>query len=63
MHGVVEVIRAIHGIVGSDRDSMRPIEQPFTPGKQQASFWIKHRNRVIAAIEDENPVLRVNSDG
>ena len=59
-HGVVAVIGAIQRLVRADMQPVRPVEQVFAPGIQQVAVAVEHDHRVLAAIEDIDPVLRVD---
>ena len=61
-HGVVAVIGAVQGLVRADMQPVRPVEQVFAPRIQQIAVAVEHHHRVLAAIEDIDPVLRVDRD-
>ena len=61
-HGVVAVIGAVQRLVRADMQPVRPVEQVFAPGIQQVAVAVEHHHRVLAAIEDIDPVLRVDRD-
>ena len=59
---VVQIIRAIHGIVRPDRNAMRPGENAFSPRSKELPSSIEHHYRVLTAIEHKNVVARIDGD-
>ena len=53
---MIQIICAINRIVGADRNAVSPCEHAFAPGPNETPLPIKHRDRMIAAIKDENVV-------
>src|SRR5262249_26216587 len=55
-HGVVEVVGAIHGVIWSDEEAVRPGEESFAPGGQEPAVAVEDDDGVFAAVEDKDTV-------
>src|SRR6266487_2312287 len=61
LHRVYAIIHAVHHIVRTNMDAMRPgAEHALTPGAQEAALTVKDDHRVLATIEDVDIVLGVH---
>src|SRR5438105_271893 len=56
LHGMADVVGAIHGVVGSDRDPVRPGELALAPRAEEPALPVEDDDRVLAAVEDVDPV-------
>ena len=61
-HGVVAVVGAVEIVVGVDVHAVRALEQALAPRAQEIALAIEHDHRVLAAIEDVDPILAVHAD-
>jgi hypothetical protein len=59
---VIEIIRAIDRIVGTDRDPVWTHKETFTPGTLERSLGIKNHDRVISPVKNEDTIPRINGD-
>jgi hypothetical protein len=59
---MVAVIGAIEMIVGVDVQSMRALEQVFTPTGDEVARPVQYHHRMDAAVEDVDAVLAVDRD-
>src|SRR4030095_11137477 len=58
--GVVAVVRRVHGVVGADRDAVRPVrEVALAPGVDELSARVVNDDRMVAAADQEDAVLQV----
>src|SRR5262249_15040635 len=57
---VPQIIAAVDGVVGPDRDPVRPGEVPFAPRLHEVAVAVEDDDRMLAAVEDEDPILRVD---
>ena len=62
LHGVIEIIGAIHRVVGTDRDPMRSREEVLSPRTDEAALAVEDVDGMFAPVEDEDPVVRVGRD-
>jgi hypothetical protein len=62
LHCVVEVIGAIHRVVGANRDPVRTDKEVLAPRAHESALSIEDDDGMIASIEDEDPVARVGRD-
>src|SRR5437867_7807429 len=61
LHCVDAIIHAVHHIVRTNMDTMRPgAEHALTPGAQEVAIAVKDDHRVLATIEDVDIVLGVH---
>ena len=62
-HGVSGVVGAIHGVVRSDRDPVRPHrEDALAPRSNEAAVTLVDHHRVLRAAEEKDAVLRIDRD-
>jgi hypothetical protein len=59
---VAEIVGAIDGVVGADEDAMRPGEDAVAPGGERVAVAVANHDRMRAAREEINLVLRVARD-
>jgi hypothetical protein len=62
LHGVVEVVGAIHHVVGADRDPVRSHEGALSPRADEPALAVEDDDGMVAPVEDEDPVVRVGRD-
>jgi hypothetical protein len=53
------VVGAIDGIVGTDKDAMRPDKEAFPPRRDQGAVPLENLNGTGTAEEDENTVATI----
>ena len=62
LDGVVEVVGAIDGVVGADRDPVGAGEQAFAPRVEKPAVAVEDDDRVLAPVEDEDAVAGIDRD-
>jgi hypothetical protein len=59
---VVGIVRQVDRIVAIDEDAMRTLEHPFAPRVEEASVFVEHNDRMLAATENVDLIARIDSD-
>jgi hypothetical protein len=54
------VIGQVEGVAGADGDSVRPLEEPLSPGSQKIPLPVKDHEGVFSPAENIDPVPRVH---
>ncbi len=62
LHGVVEIVGAIHRVVRTDRDPVRSREEVLSPRADESAVAVEDDDGMVAPVEDEDPVVRVGRD-
>ena len=55
------VVDDVDCVIGADMQAVRPYELAFAPGSQVSPLAVQDDHRVIAADQDEKPVVRVHA--
>jgi hypothetical protein len=59
---VVEIVGAVDVIVAVDEDAVCAREDPLAPRGEEAAVLVEYDDRVLAPVEDVDPVLRIHRD-
>src|SRR5262245_41034611 len=56
------VVGAIDRVVGSNADPVRPREQTFAPRADEGAILVEDHDRMVAAVENKNPIAAVDGN-